>query len=144
MSPKRSISYCADHYIQSIGILAKLLVAIENNTFSAHLVSPVCMSYCLLLSTSVSQARGSPLYKNFQCLAGYAPDILDSLGRNVIAAEHSDKALLSVEKELFRNDEIKNLLGTTQAIDLVRGGVKVNALPERAYAVVNHRISVER
>ncbi|KAM6504422.1 hypothetical protein JOM56_001365, partial [Amanita muscaria] len=44
----------------------------------------------------------------------------------------------------------KNLLGgyasqvgTTQAIDIqvIHGGVKSNALPERAYAIVNHRIS---
>lgn len=33
---------------------------------------------------------------------------------------------------------------TTQAIDLVQGGVKVNALPEEAWAVVNHRIDTQR
>lgn len=38
----------------------------------------------------------------------------------------------------------KSLVGTTQAIDLIHGGVKSNALPERAWAVVNHRISVVR
>lgn len=31
---------------------------------------------------------------------------------------------------------------TTQAVDLISGGVKVNALPEQATAVVNHRIDV--
>ncbi len=36
--------------------------------------------------------------------------------------------------------QAKALLGTTQAVDLVVGGVKVNALPERVEAVVNHRI----
>ncbi|KAM5532363.1 hypothetical protein V8D89_013957 [Ganoderma adspersum] len=33
------------------------------------------------------------------------------------------------------------LLRTTQAVDLISGGVKVNALPELAAAVVNHRIA---
>ncbi|TBU60963.1 hypothetical protein BD310DRAFT_921838 [Dichomitus squalens] len=33
------------------------------------------------------------------------------------------------------------ILRTTQAVDLVSGGVKVNALPELAAAVVNHRIA---
>ena len=35
---------------------------------------------------------------------------------------------------------------TTQAIDLVQGGVKANALPlpEEAWAVVNHRIATQR
>jgi Gly-Xaa carboxypeptidase len=32
---------------------------------------------------------------------------------------------------------------TSQATDLVSGGVKINALPEKVYAVVNHRIAVE-
>lgn len=36
------------------------------------------------------------------------------------------------------------LIGTTQAIDLVQGGVKTNALPEEAWAVVNHRIATQR
>lgn len=31
--------------------------------------------------------------------------------------------------------------GTTQAVDIIHGGVKSNALPERAYAIVNHRIA---
>ncbi|KAJ2977815.1 hypothetical protein NUW54_g11373 [Trametes sanguinea] len=33
------------------------------------------------------------------------------------------------------------VLRTTQAVDLVQGGVKVNALPEKVSAVVNHRIA---
>lgn len=32
---------------------------------------------------------------------------------------------------------------TSQATDIVSGGVKINALPEKVYAVVNHRIAVE-
>lgn len=109
----------------SIGILAEFLVAIEKNPFDVHL------------------ARGSPMYKNFQCAARHAPDLPDSVRRDLIGAEHSEKALRSAEKKLFKDATIKNLVGTTQAIDLVQGGVKVNALPERAYAVINHRISVE-
>ncbi|KAJ6592579.1 hypothetical protein B0H19DRAFT_1365022 [Mycena capillaripes] len=34
-------------------------------------------------------------------------------------------------------------LSTTQAVDIVGGGVKVNALPEEAHVVVNHRMSVD-
>ena len=37
--------------------------------------------------------------------------------------------------------EYNAILRTTQAVDLVSGGVKVNALPEVAAAVVNHRIA---
>jgi Gly-Xaa carboxypeptidase len=34
------------------------------------------------------------------------------------------------------------LVGTTTAVDMIQGGVKSNALPEQAWAVVNHRIDV--
>ncbi|WFD19390.1 Gly-Xaa carboxypeptidase [Malassezia caprae] len=35
----------------------------------------------------------------------------------------------------------RTLLRTTQAVDLIHGGIKVNALPERTEAMVNHRIA---
>ncbi|KAF9218981.1 carboxypeptidase S [Gyrodon lividus] len=109
----------------SIGILAELLVAFERNPFEVHL------------------ARGSPTYKSIQCWARHAPDLPASLRKDIFHAEHSDKALQSVETQLFQNPTLKNLVGTTQAIDIIHGGVKVNALPEQAFAVVNHRISTE-
>jgi len=34
------------------------------------------------------------------------------------------------------------MIRTTQAIDVIHGGVKSNALPEQAWAIVNHRIAV--
>jgi Gly-Xaa carboxypeptidase len=43
---------------------------------------------------------------------------------------------------ILENNVLKSLVGTTQAIDLVQGGVKSNALPEQSWAVINHRISV--
>jgi Gly-Xaa carboxypeptidase len=53
--------------------------------------------------------------------------------------------LRDAEKELFeRIRSFESLAGTTQAIDLVSGGVKINALPEQARAVVNHRIATDR
>jgi Gly-Xaa carboxypeptidase len=57
---------------------------------------------------------------------------------------HSDKSLRTLETLLFKDEMLKALAGTTQAIDLINGGVKTNALPERAWAVVNHRIATER
>ncbi|KIJ20954.1 Merops: M20.UNA, partial [Paxillus involutus ATCC 200175] len=109
----------------SIGILAELLVTFERNPFEVHL------------------ARGSPTYKSVQCLARHAPDLPATLRKDIIHAEHSDKALRSVEKQLFQDPTFKNLVGTTQAIDIIQGGVKANALPELAFAVVNHRVSIE-
>lgn len=110
----------------SIGILAELLVKIEANPFRVHL------------------ARNSPPYRTVQCLAAHAPNMPDGLRRNILASGYSDKALRAAEDVLFTNSPaFKSLVGTTQAIDVIQGGVKVNALPEQAWAVVNHRISTE-
>ena len=56
----------------------------------------------------------------------------------------SDKALKAAQEELFKSKPFHALVGTTQAIDLINGGVKTNALPELAWAVVNHRIATDR
>lgn len=109
----------------SIGMLAELLVQYEKNPFETHLT------------------RGSPTYRNAQCMAQYAPGISSSLKEHMLHAEHCDKALRAAEEELFKDRTFMSLVGTTQAIDLVDGGVKVNALPEQAWAIVNHRISTE-
>lgn len=39
VSTGQSTVYCADHWLQSIGLLAEFLVSIEKSPFDAHLVS---------------------------------------------------------------------------------------------------------
>ncbi|KAI6041919.1 hypothetical protein EDC04DRAFT_1140559 [Pisolithus marmoratus] len=109
----------------SIGILAQMLVKLEANPFKARL------------------AHNSPAYKSVQCLAAHAPDLPEHLRRDILESAHSDEALQAAENALFSDLTFKSLVGTTQAIDIVQGGVKVNALPEQAWALVNHRISTE-
>lgn len=63
-------------------------------------------------------------------------DLLDSRRHNA--------ALRRAERALLADPETRSMLGTTQAVDIVRGGVKINALPETVKAVVNYRIDAER
>ncbi|KAL1941154.1 hypothetical protein VTO73DRAFT_7366 [Trametes versicolor] len=109
----------------TIGILSQLLVHYEANPYEARL------------------SRGTPMYWKFQCLAAHAPDVPHKLRRALKRAVKSDKALKEAQKELFKNPGFRAFVGTTQAIDLINGGVKTNALPEQAYAVVNHRIATD-
>ena len=109
----------------SIGILSSLLVHLEEHPFEVKL------------------KRGTPTYQQAQCLA-HAPDLPKSVRRAIQKSAKSDKALKAAEKALFENIRFKSLVGTTQAIDLIGGGVKTNALPESAWAVVNHRIATDR
>jgi Gly-Xaa carboxypeptidase len=89
-------------------------------------------------------SRETPVYLLTQCLAAHSPDLPKSLKKAIKKSVKCDKALRVVEKELLKNNMFKSLVGTTQAIDLVSGGVKTNALPEQAWAVVNHRIATDR
>jgi len=84
------------------------------------------------------------MYKAAQCLAAHSPGLPKGLRMDILRSEYSDKALRAAEKQLFTTATFKSLAGTTQAIDIVQGGVKVNALPEQAWALINHRISTER
>ena len=111
---------------QTIGILSQLLVHYEENPNEAKL------------------SRGTPMYWKSQCLAAYAPDLPKKLRKALKKSVKSDKALKAAQEELFKSKPFHALVGTTQAIDLINGGVKTNALPELAWAVVNHRIATDR
>ncbi|KAI0352310.1 carboxypeptidase S [Trametes cingulata] len=109
----------------TIGILSQLLVHYEANPYEAKL------------------SRGTPMYWKSQCLAAHAPGVPHKLRKALKKAVKSDKALKEAQKELFKDHVFRAFVGTTQAIDLINGGVKTNALPEQAWAVVNHRIATD-
>ncbi|KAF8494750.1 carboxypeptidase S [Hysterangium stoloniferum] len=106
-----------------IGILASFLVALESKPIVPHI------------------GRTTPTYKTLQCIAAHTPDIPKKLKKDIIRSVKSDRALRRVEDAL--TPELRALVGTTQAIDLIAGGVKTNALPEQSTAVVNHRIATD-
>lgn len=84
------------------------------------------------------------MYHKALCLAAHAPKLPPSLRDALLKADTSDDALRAAEQILFQDRFFKSLVQTTQAIDLIQGGVKTNALPESAWAVVNHRIATDR
>lgn len=108
----------------SIGLLSLLIAHLESHPHSPYLT------------------RNNPFYTTLVCAASYGdvPKEMDSLVKGSLK---SDKKLLELEGWLQQKKEYKSLIGTSQAVDLVGGGVKVNALPEKAWAVVNSRINVD-
>ena len=91
-----------------------------------------------------SQTRKDPLYNTTQCVAEHGKDLPSKYRKLIKRAAHSDSALHALGKTLFKNRVYESLVGTTQAIDIIRGGVKANALPEKVTALINHRIAVIR
>ncbi|KAH9849891.1 carboxypeptidase S [Lenzites betulinus] len=109
----------------SIGMLAAMIKQLEDNPHVPHL------------------NRSGIYYTYLQCQAAHDPSLPSRLRRLITRARTSDRALLALEAELAKTDKkFGALAGTTQAADVVRGGVKTNALPEHAEVIVNHRIDV--
>ncbi|GAA5821772.1 hypothetical protein JCM11251_001018 [Rhodosporidiobolus azoricus] len=101
-----------------IGILARLLVALEDHPDQPKLEA------------------GNPLLQQLACAAEYGD--LDKETKRKLKNPRKWKQLA---EQLAHDDILRAFLSTTQAEDLVHGGVKINALPELASASVNYRIS---
>lgn len=84
------------------------------------------------------------MYSAVQCVGQHAKEVPAHLRALIKRSVHSDSALRKLEAEIIKGQPYKSLIGTTQAIDLIHGGVKTNALPEEAWAVVNQRIATQR
>lgn len=116
----------SDH--TSIGVLSELITKIESEQYPTRLVD------------------SNPYYTQLQCGAAYSPNFPSKLkkllGRrrshNTCKAKPDHLALEAAKQ----GPEIKYLMQTSQAVDFISGGIKFNALPERATAVVNHRINI--
>ncbi|KAH9216714.1 carboxypeptidase [Leptodontidium sp. 2 PMI_412] len=130
-SPGGHSSIPRDH--TSIGILSELIYLIESTQYPTRLYDE------------------NPYFTQLQCGAAYSPEFdpklkklldqrLHSRSNNATTcmAKHDPLALEAAKQ----GPEIKYLLQTSQAVDIISGGVKINALPERAQAIVNHRINV--
>jgi len=109
-----------------IGLLARIITAIEDNPYLPEL-TPV-----------------NPYFTTLQCQAEYGKEMDSWLQKKIKKSLKDKKAAQEVAEHLANTDiSQRYLLKTSQAVDLVNGGVKINALPEKVYAVVNHRIAFE-
>ncbi|KAK3988235.1 hypothetical protein QBC44DRAFT_329732 [Cladorrhinum sp. PSN332] len=119
----------SDH--TSIGVLSELITKIESEQYPTRL------------------AKENPYFTQLQCGASYSKEFPKKLKkllahRSASTSQHVCKAkpdhlALEAAKE---GPAIKYLMQTSQAVDVISGGIKVNALPERSTVVVNHRINV--
>lgn len=69
----------------------------------------------------------TPYFKYLSCMAEHAPEVPKSIKRQI----KNPRKWKKLAYDLASSDRTLNsFLATTQAIDLISGGVKVNALPE--------------
>lgn len=104
-----------------IGILSELITTLESHPFYPQL------------------SAKNPFSAYAQCLAEHSQ--IDSALKKALSRERTWDKAAAIMAANDAGDGAR--LMTTQAVDIIYGGVKVNALPEQATAIVNHRISVD-
>ncbi|KAI1466437.1 carboxypeptidase s [Daldinia caldariorum] len=109
-----------------IGVMAELVTAIEDNPYEPHLHST------------------NPFLGLLQCGAAHSPEFPSKLKKLLPSHDGetcSKKDRLALEAAKA-GDVVKYLFTTSIAPDIISGGVKSNALPERTRVLVNHRVNV--
>ncbi|KAG5359600.1 Carboxypeptidase S [Yarrowia sp. C11] len=85
----------------------------------------------------------NPIFYTMQCIATHDKSISPKL-KSLIQRSGKDRwANRQLVEILYQNPKYRDLIRTTQATDLMTGGVKANALPETTVFVTNHRIAIE-
>ncbi|KAL4243807.1 peptidase M20A family protein [Abortiporus biennis] len=127
-------------------------IKIEVATTGGHSSVPPAHTGIGILSAAIVELESNPhppaLYRNgtpfatYQCIAAHAPNISTQFRELAKQATGDDEALRKFQTSLLDMDPLNYaIMGTTQAVDIIEGGIKTNALPERASAIVNHRIA---
>lgn len=109
----------------AIGIASQLISLIESNPFNSTL------------------PKDSPINGVLTCIAAHAAHLPLQLKKNILNAQKSEAAKAAVLKYLQSDKMLKYLVTTSQATDMITGGIKSNALPESVSIVVNSRVNVD-
>ncbi|KAJ6087292.1 hypothetical protein N7467_006206 [Penicillium canescens] len=83
-----------------------------------------------------------PAHGMLECQARYSPDHVETWLADKLAAQ--DPAALGEAVASSRGPAVRYTMQTSQAADLIHGGVKTNALPEKIQAVVNYRVALHQ
>lgn len=102
-----------------IGIISEMVTALESHPYEPKLV------------------KNSPIYNHYVCQTRYSPDAEPKVTELL---EKGD--LKTLAKELSTQDRSTNFrLQTSQAVDYISGGQKINAMPEVIKVGINYRVA---
>lgn len=112
----------------SIGIISQLVNALEAHPFSPSL--PLDSPVFSLLTCAVQHGQLPPALKS-------------DIQRGAKPGTHSESARGHAANEVAKLGKgPRYLVSTSQAIDIIHAGVKVNALPESVELIANYRVAV--
>ncbi|VUC31669.1 unnamed protein product [Clonostachys rosea] len=105
----------------AIGIISQVVVALEDQAYLPSL------------------PQWSPFRRALECSTKFSPDSVPSWLSDALLHDSEEGAGRKLA-EVLTDD--KWLMQTSQAVDVAAGGVKVNALPESASILINHRVAL--
>ncbi|ORY59704.1 peptidase family M20/M25/M40 [Pseudomassariella vexata] len=103
-----------------IGVMSEFITTVEANRYEPYFYDE------------------NPFLGLLECGAVHAPEFPPTW-KKLLQSNKIDKLATEVAKS---SDAFKYLFTTSVAVDIIGGGVKVNALPERTTAIINHRVNV--
>ncbi|KAL5332427.1 hypothetical protein BJX70DRAFT_404626 [Aspergillus crustosus] len=103
----------------AIGIISELIVALEENPYT-----PVITA-------------NSPIHNRLICQSRYSPGTQPEIEQKLREGDFAGLA-----EEFANSSPLSRLVvQTSQAVDLIQGGVKINAMPEVVIVAVNYRVA---
>lgn len=127
-TPGGHSSIPTDH--TSIGIVSELITAIEAEHYPTYLT------------------EDNPFLGQLQCGAKHGKSFPKKLKKLLSKRHGSARTCVAKHHDHLAQEAARMgrpaqyLMQTSQAVDVITGGVKVNALPERTTVTINHRINV--
>lgn len=109
----------------AIGIMGSLIVQLENHKMPTYFTEL------------------NPTFYQYVCLAENSVDIDESLKQDILRSQIDKKANENVRHFINRDRYSSYAIKTTQALDIINGGVKANALPEFVELIINSRVALE-
>ncbi|CAI6753801.1 BBF_HP2_G0046960.mRNA.1.CDS.1 [Saccharomyces cerevisiae] len=108
----------------TIGVASELIYMMENHPFDYNF------------------SLDNPIYDVLQCAAEHS-GFLPPYVREAILKAPVDEGKRKVLTEFAASHpDIRDLIRTTRAVDVINGGVKANALPGLTSFIVNHRVDI--
>lgn len=113
----------------SIGILSEIITKVEAEQYPTHLVD------------------SNPYLGTLECGAAHSENFPNKL-KKLLSKRSSSSDICPASKDHLALEAAKQgrsvqyLMQTSQAVDVIKGGIKTNALPERVSVTINHRVNI--
>lgn len=122
----------------AIGVMSELITKIEADQYDPFLDEK--NPYLAKLQCGAEYSKDFP--KKIRKLLPKSVEELKKKHKDHKHKDRKDKGDELAEEVAKAGGAIRYLMQTSIAVDLIEGGVKVNALPERVTTTVNHRVNI--